>query len=290
MEPLYAPANVKAAYQLRWSLAVFAKSRLPPAETWLTDLQQVTERDGVRILEVCPRADNVWHFFLTTRPFVAPPAIVKSVKGRLQHRLRATNPDALRRNFSLTSIGDASRDVVEEYVASQLAHHRMADARVQAQLEKYQLEFPDVDLSGRQLGSHGAYAYNLHLVLVHDGRWNEVRDEMLSKTRDMVLRVAHNKQYRLSRLSLLADHLHLVAGIPPRQSPQDVALGFMNNLAFAHDMRAIFSPSYYVGTVGDYDTGAVWTSLASSRGFTDAGSVETRTDGGRERTGAGKRV
>ena len=275
MEPLYTAASVKTAYQLRWSLAVFAKAPLPPPETWLSDLKQFVERDGVRILEACHRAGNVWHFFLTTRPDVAPPAIVKSVKGRLQHRLRATHPDALQRNFSLTAVGDASREVVEHYVATQLGHHRMADARVQQQLEKYQLEFPDVDLSERQLSSHGAYAYNLHLVLVHDGRWNEVRDEVLGKTRDMVLRVARHKQHRLSRLSLLADHLHLVAGILPNQSPQDVALGYMNNLAFAHEMRAIFSPSYYIGTVGDYDTGVIWNSVAASRGPTDTGSVET---------------
>jgi REP element-mobilizing transposase RayT len=91
MEPLYTAASVKAAYQLRWSLAVFARSPLPPAEKWLSALKQVTEQDGVRILEVCARSENVWHFFLTTRPDVAPPAIVKSVKGRLQHRLRPTN-------------------------------------------------------------------------------------------------------------------------------------------------------------------------------------------------------
>jgi REP element-mobilizing transposase RayT len=279
MEPLYTAAGVKAAYQLRWSLAVFSKDPLPAVETWLPDLKQAVERDSVRILEVSPSPENVWHFYLTTQPEVPPPAIVKSVKGRLQHRLRPTNPDTLKRNFSLKAVGDARRDVVEDYVASQLGHHRMADARVQSFLQKYQVEFPDVDLTGHTLSSHGAYTYNLHLVLVHDGRWNEVRDEALEKTRDMVLRVARNRQHRLSRMSLLADHLHLVAGIPPKQSPQEVALGYMNNLAFAHGMRAIFCHSYYVGTVGNFDTGAILNSLAASRGPTDTGSAETRAGG-----------
>ena len=279
MEPLYTAASVKPAYELRWSLAVFAKRPLPPAEIWLADLKESVERDGVRILETCSRPGNVWYFLLSTLPDVAPPAIVKSVKGRWQHWLRALNPDAFRRNFSLTCVGDASRDVVERYVSSQLGHHSMADARVQAQLEKYQLEFPDVDLSARELSSHGAYGYNLHLVFVHDGSWNQVHDAALTKTRDMVLRVARKKLHRLSRLSLLADHLHLVAGIPHQQSPQDVALGYMNNLAFAHRMPALFSASYYAGSVGNYDTGAVWTSLASSRGPTDSGSVETGEPG-----------
>jgi len=269
------PGNVKAAYQLRWSLALFAKSRLPSADIWLSSLREVVERDAVRILELEPRARDVWQFYLSTQPAVAPPQIVKSVKGRLQHLLGPTHPDAFRRNFSLVAVGDAKREVVEEYVASQLGHHRMADPCVQALLRKYQLDFPDVDLAEHQLSSHGTYVYSLHVVLVHEGRWNEIREKQLDKTRDMVLRAAREKKHQLSRLSLLADHLHLVAGIPFNQSPQDVALAYMNNLAFAHGMRAVFCPSYYSGTVGEYDTGAIWTSIASSRGPTDAGSVET---------------
>jgi REP element-mobilizing transposase RayT len=262
MEPLYTASSVNPAYQLRWSLTVFAKKPLPLAATWQPDLSELVERDGVRILECCPRSGNDWQFHLSTRPEVAPPAIVKSIKGRLQHALRATHPGIWRRHFSLSAVGDARRDVVEQYVASQLGHHRMADARVHERLQNYQLTFPDVDLSGQCLSSHGAYAYNLHLVLVHDGRWNEVHDEALKRTCDMAQPVARNKQHRLSRLSLLADHLHLVAGIPPKQSPQEVSLGYMNNIAFAHEMKAVFSPSYYVGTVGDYDVEAIRNSVA----------------------------
>ncbi len=266
MEPLYTPAHVKAAFQLRWSLAVFAKTQLPPAESWLSDLKAVVERDNVRILEVGARPKDLWQFYLSTTPDVAPPTIVKSIKGRLQHRLRPTNPDCFRRNFLLTAVGDARREVVEDYIASQLGHHRVADPRVQTRLEDFQLSFSEVDLAERQLTSHGAYVYGLHLVLVHEGRWNEVREVELAKSRDMVLRVAKSKRHRLSRVSVLADHLHLIAGIPPDQSPQDVALGYMNNLAYAHGMRAVFCPSFYVGTVGEYDTGAIWTSLESQRG------------------------
>jgi REP element-mobilizing transposase RayT len=261
MEPLYTVTSVQAAYQLRWSLAIFAKSNLPPTDSWLDDLKSVVERDNVRILEVHSRPREVWQFYLSTTPGIAPPQIVKSIKGRLQHRLRATNPDEFRRNFQLSSVGDAKRNVVEDYVSSQLGHHRMADSRVQASLESFQLEFPDVDLASRQRSTHGVYIYNLHNVLVHDGRWNEVRESELAKTRDMVIRVAERKNHRLSRLSLLADHIHLTASIPPDQSPVDVALAYMNNVAFAHGMRAVFCPSFYVGTIGEYDTGAIWSAL-----------------------------
>src|SRR5258708_2502071 len=114
MERLYTPTSVTPAYQLRWSLALFAKSQLPLPESWLPSLQEVVERDGVRILEARGRPSDVWQFYLSTQPQVAPPQIVKSVKGRLQHLLRPTIPDAFRRNFSLSAVGDARREVVEE--------------------------------------------------------------------------------------------------------------------------------------------------------------------------------
>lgn len=141
-------------------------------------------------MECCATRPPVLHFLLSTKPAVSPPQIVKSVKGRLQHRIRATCPDAFRRNFSLSSVGDVRQDVVENYVSNQLGHHHMADPQIQERLRGYQLEFPDADLSVPVFSSHGRYLYNLHVVFANDGRWHEVREDRLAKTRDMVLGVA----------------------------------------------------------------------------------------------------
>ena len=128
---------------------------------------------------------------------------------------------------------------------------------MQTALKQFQLQFPEVDLSQRQTTAHGAYLYNMHLVLVHAERWNEVREEALTCTRDMVLRVAQAKGHRISRLALLPDHLHVLAGFPHTTSPEEVAIGYLNNLAFAHGMKRIFAHSYYVGTGGEFDNGAI---------------------------------
>ncbi len=257
MEPLYTPTTVKAAYQLRWSLSLFAHSELPSIETWLDEIKQVVERDGVRLLEARFRPRNTWQFFLSTQPEIAPPEIVKSVKGRLQHSIQKTTPNAFRRNFLLTSVGEAKRQVVEDYVASQLDHHKILDERTQVLLSKFQMEFPEVDISQKQTTAHGAYLYNLHMVLVHAGRWNELREEKLACSRDMLIRVARNKGHRISRLAILSDHLHFVVGAPPASSPQEVALVYLNNLAYAHGMKELYSQSYYAGTVGEYDAWAI---------------------------------
>lgn len=265
-DPIYTTANVTPAYELRWSLAVFAKKPLPPVESWREPLQVVVEDDGVRILESQFRPPNVWLFLLSTRPTVAPPAIVKSVKGRLQHKIRPTCPDAFRRNFSLTSVGDASRKVVEGYVADQLGHHRMADERVQKRLGEFQLVFPDADLSQPEFSSHGRYLYNLHLVVVNAERWREVRESTLAATRDMFVKAAGKRGHRLSRLSVCADHLHATLGCNIAESPADVALGYMNNLAYAHGMKPVLQDSYYTGTFGEYDMDAVRRHLEEREG------------------------
>jgi REP element-mobilizing transposase RayT len=257
MEPLYTPANCKPAYELRWSLSLFASAPLPDAQSWLVQLKEVVERDDVRILEHHACGPSTCQFFISTRPPVAPAAIVKSVKGRLQHLLGDRIPRAFRRNFSLTSVGEARREVVEAYVANQLGHHRMADERMQIRLTEFQLRFPEADLAEPQFSSHGRYIYNLHLVLVHDGRWSDADEERLAKSCEMYIKAARKKRHRLSRLGLLSDHLHATLGCGYDESPEEVALSYLNNLAFVHGMKPVYQFGYFVGTFGEYDLMAV---------------------------------
>jgi len=44
LEPLYTPVNCTPAYELRWSLALFATRDVPPHGVWLQDLKQAVER------------------------------------------------------------------------------------------------------------------------------------------------------------------------------------------------------------------------------------------------------
>jgi REP element-mobilizing transposase RayT len=181
------------------------------------------------------------------------------MKGRLQYAVRQTLPRALQRNYALRSFGSVTRSAVEHYVAAQLEHHRMADARVQAMLERFQIVHADIDLSRARSTTHGIYWYNLHLVLVHRERWAEVREPMLERLRNMIEGVCRKKAYLLSRTGILPDHLHLALGCPLEMAPAEVALAFLNNLAYVHQMKAVFQFGAYVGTFGEYHLGAVGT-------------------------------
>lgn len=103
----------------------------------------------------------------------------------------------------------------------------------------------------------GRYWYNLHVVLVTDQRLRFTDEGSLRKIGRMCDTVARKKRYQVSRRSVMPDHLHLALRADIEHSPQDVALAFMNNIAFAFGQKAVFRPSYYVGTFGEYDMGAV---------------------------------
>jgi len=257
MEPIYTADNTKPAYQLNWGLTLFWRQTPVADRDWLPELQEATEADGVRVIKHQFTSHEASQFFVSTTPDVSPPQLIRSVKGRLQHLIRQRLPKAFRRNYCLRSIGSATREIVEEYVASHLGHHRMADPRVQQRLAEFQRCFPRVDLSKPAFSAHGEYWYNLHLVIVNAERWIEIRHEVLRDLLDMVQRAASKHAHRLSRVGLLADHLHLTLGCPIDQSPEEIALGYLNNCTYACGMKPVFRLGYYVGTIGEYDRGAV---------------------------------
>jgi REP element-mobilizing transposase RayT len=213
---IYTPDNCHPAYQLNWSLAVFWNH--PERDSaWFADLQQATEKDGVRLLEHRILEPGVSQFFVSTTPQVAPPQLVRSVKGRLQYLLRDRYPSAFRRHYGLRSVGKASRRAIEEYVRGQVEHHPSADPRVQHAMARFQIHCPDVDLSQPRRTAHGQFWYNLHLVFVHAERWREVREAVLDRTQRTILAAATKHGHLLSEGGIVPDHIHstfrLITGI-----------------------------------------------------------------------------
>jgi len=256
-DPIYTPATCAApAYQLDWSYSLFWRAG-PTAFEWLDELRHLSEKDHIRILQHEFREPNVSKFLVSTRPAVAPLRIAQRVKGRLQHLIGSPDRSPFRRNYALRSIGSTRRDRLEQYLAAQLNHHRMADADAAQRLKQYQVHRPEVRLSEPRRTSHAQYWYNLHVVMVADGRHMEIRDEVLGGLRDMILAVSDAKGHWLSRAAIVADHLHMTVGCRLEESPEDVVLCYMNNLAYACGMKPVFRYSYYVGTFSEYDLGVI---------------------------------
>jgi REP element-mobilizing transposase RayT len=72
-----------------------------------------------------------------------------------------------------------------------------------------------------------------------------------------VQRICARKGYKASALAVLADHLHIALRGAVVQTPEQIALSFLNNLAYALEQRPWWQAGYYAGTFGEYSMAAV---------------------------------
>ena len=76
-----------------------------------------------------------------------------------------------------------------------------------------------------------------------------------------IARTAAKKEHLLAKARILADHIHLIVGCGITESSEDVALAYMNNIAYAQDMRPVLQFGFFAGTFGAYDIGAIRNAL-----------------------------
>ena len=256
LEPNYTAENCRFSAPLQWSVSLFWRD-LEPNDDWRPELAEALEPDGIRLVSHNFVSSMTSQIAVSTLPNLSPETIVQRCKGRLYRIVRDRKPKPFKGNYSIRSIGRCTRETVEAYVQDQLEHHKMADLKVQARLQTYQLVCPEIDLSKMQKTSHGAYWYNLHVVLVHRERWCEVRDDVLSRVKSMLKAIAKKHGLRLSKAAILPDHVHVVVGCPSAMSPIEIALSFLNNLSYVHGMKPIYQFGGFIGTIGEYTNKAI---------------------------------
>ncbi len=156
-------------------------------------------------------------------------------KGRLQHALRKASPNfsGFSRKVSVNTVGHNCREDVEAYIASQVDAASFADPSFRDMLKEFTTIREDVDLSLPTESLHGRYWYNLHLVLVNAERYPVVDRRRLGRVHEFSFKIAERKGYKISRLSVMPDHLHAALRGNIEESPQEIALAFQNNLAYA---------------------------------------------------------
>ncbi len=259
--PLYTPENIDSpAYQLRFSWTGWPSTGTFPPEpdkVFFDKLKKGWETDGIRYLEKKWCADKV-QFTCSVKPTVSPTVFTGRVKGRLEHALRkAGTPVDFSRKVAFRALGNNKREQVEAYIAKQVAKARFIDPRFAELILKYTEVCKRVRLQDPTATNRGRYWYDLHLVLVTEHRARFTDDASLALIQDTCDKAAVKKGYLIGSRSVMPDHVHLALRGNVEENPEEVALGFMNNIAFAFGQKAIFRPSYYVGTFGEYDMGAV---------------------------------
>lgn len=262
---LYAANNCSTAFQLNWSLSVFGKSGLPSPEPFIDRLATAIAQDNLKILEHRAIDSNVIQFFVSSQPKHSPAYIVRSVKGRWQNVARERQFIEFRRNYRICSVGSAKHEVLDSYVAKQNDNHPMADENVQRLLTSLQYDASSECPFDIKRSAHGEYLNALHLVFETADGWHETSYAILDSYRAKIIESCRQQGWSLSRIGLLSNHLHLLLSAGVDDTPEAIAICLLNDLASTQKVQSVFKHSYYVGTFGKFDRGAIWNRLRTDK-------------------------
>ncbi len=260
MYSLYKPNNLCPVHKLRYGWTGWASQEsfppLPP-RPFFDELNHRWNDDGLELLEK-KWEQNYISFTFNAIPTVSPVFLAGRVKGRLQYAFRsAGTPVKFSRKLAVRSIGSNTREVVESYIRKQVERDRPADPRYEEMLKSQSINDSSVDLSRPTETDSGRYWYNLHLVLVVQGRyrmgWGRGGKDLVAACREL----GKQNGYRIAVLSAMPEHLHVALRGNIEKSPEDIALSFQNYLAESMGRYRIWQDNYYVGTFGEYTIGAV---------------------------------
>jgi Transposase IS200 like len=256
ISPIYTPANVAFAYQLRWAMTMFINGIRPTLDS-IAGVAQSLETDGIRVLSHRYSEPAMLQLTLSTLPHVSPQTIAQRVKGRLWYAWQSFGNNSIEKHYALRSYGTQERETIEAYIAGQADHHPMATTRALDLFREVNFLDESVHLAQPLSIGRSLVWFNLHIVLVHSDRWRNVSETLVGNTQKMVRSVCKKYGWRLSRCGIVADHMHLSVGANISDAVQDVVLKFLNNLAFVYDMRPVYQFSAYVATFGEYDQRAL---------------------------------
>lgn len=267
LKPIYTPENTNnPAYHLRytwtgWPASTSANTTIPAlTEEIISDLSSELVKDQIHLLEHQHSPTEI-HLTGSTTPQVTPTHAAARLKGRLQHILRTHDrPASFSRKVSIRAIGDNRSDQVSEYIRQQVDNESPAFPYESSFLEFLEsLTFVDenLDLSIPTETRSGRYWYNLHLVIVTEQRYRSKDKERVSKIFKQCFGTAFKKGHRMKAVSVIPEHVHLSVRANIEHTPEEVALAFLNNLAFSLNQKAEWRYGYYAGTFGEFDMYAV---------------------------------
>ena len=255
----YRSDRTTAAYSLRWSWIGWPSVGSMPSLTeddW-SALADAWEQDGIRLLERKCQAE-FWQATVSTKPATDPGLIVARLKGRIDHRFRSRKiPFKFSRKVSLRAIGNNTMADVQQYIDRQVDSAQFCSEKFAQELKQFTRVWQGEHLDAPIEVSSGRYWYLLHLVLVVDGRHRIGNLDFLGRLFDACQAIATDRGYLLGGLSVMPDHLHVCLRGAVADSPETIAISYMNASCRKLGAVGLWRPSYYVGTTGAYNMNAV---------------------------------
>jgi|GEM_PF-1242867 len=272
-KPYHQSENISAAYQLRYHFGWYTHLRQPyfhdPTNRSIasTTINEVSERYGYHVLELAYEP-TVVRCLMSTLPTDCPSAVTRNVKGALSARFRREGVSNLwSKGWFARSNGTVCERTIQDYIAKQFEHHRAIPIRSTLPVGERHFQHPQSP-SQLQKSSHAAYENNVHFVLCVKGRV-ELLDEFVSqKLLKFWMQFIEREGWLCWSMSVLADHAHMLLGLPLDVPIHTAVFRLMNNAEhwFASCWKRIlvearldtlFQPSYYAGTTGGATTAQI---------------------------------
>ncbi|MBL8812447.1 MAG: transposase [Planctomycetaceae bacterium] len=201
---------------------------------------------------------DYWQATVSTKPSSDPSLIVARLKGRIDHRFRSQKiPFKFSRKVSLRAIGRNTTADVQDYIHCQVDSSQFCSSEFAQELKQFTRVWHDQQLHAPIEVGSGRYWYLLHLVLVVDGRHRIGNLDFLGHLFEACQAIAMDRGYLLGGLSVMPDHLHVCLRGAVADSPETIAIGYMNESCRKLGIMGLWRPSYYVGTTGAYNMNAV---------------------------------
>ena len=239
--PPFRPENMTYAYQLHYHLGFRTKYRTP-----VFGADETRSAFWPILAEICSRND--YHLLtsdfdecfvrllLSLRPNHAPAEVVQAIKANSSRHLLDALPDIeslmgerrlWARGYYLRSVGDSPAQAIREYIRKQRQHHGVEEGSTRLLARhSHPAATPFYEL--RSLG-HCVTEYNCHFVFSARGHVPVIEESHADGLLRYLKRVAETRQFVILELSILSDHVHMLAALRPTQSPEQVALTVMNN-------------------------------------------------------------
>lgn len=251
----YGTDDLKPPYKLWFTWAGWPDRKIP-SEVIESVAPLWDERDGIRLLQQCWDGTSL-QLFVSTKPHVAPSLITGRLKGRLWHAMYSADMTVeFRPNFGLRSVGSNHRRILENYLDKQVWKRGFVDPEFERFMRTLTVEDPTVDLVEAHETNGGIYWYDLHLVLVVEGR-EFIRDrQLLTAIRDWTRNVADTKGHQIASLAVMPDHLHALVRPTPVESPVEASLVYLNELSEKAGFQ-LWNRHPYMGTFGEYPSYAI---------------------------------
>jgi putative transposase len=188
--------------------------------------------------------------------------VIQTVKTNLSREsciALGLTPPLWERGYLARTVGRVRIDAVRKYLDGQAEHHGYA-SRLRPPVFRYVARDP-VPLKA----AHAAFELNYHLVFATRYRRAMFDSRIGGEMGAYWLRVAEKRGFAIDRMSVLPDHVHLMARTVPKMSIEVCALALMNNsqhwmvqrfasVLVKEKVDQLWQSSAYAGTCGEVTT------------------------------------